>query len=333
MRAVVKRGVRLAGALCASLLVVACAPYQAQEADPSLPLERSRELVGTPFFPQDRYQCGPASLATVLNAAGASVLPEHIQPLVYLPGNKGSLQAEMLAAASHYGYLAVPVPPDLDSLLQELSAGRPVLVLQNLGVEVLPVWHYAVVIGYDLEQRTFYLRSGRDRRKVYSFRRFLKTWSRAAYWAMVVVEPGDVPVSATATDYLKAASALERQHKPAAALRAYTAATRRWPDQPLLWAAAGNAAYTLERHADAEAAYREALSLQPDAVPIMNNLALALAAQGCTPTALAVLDCAIRQAPANTVLDKTLNEINELNNEAVDCRGFTCILPGADRQP
>ena len=64
-------------------------------------------------------------MATVLNAAGAGVLPEHIQPLVYLPGNKGSLQAEMLAAASHYGYLAVPVPPDLDSLLQEFE-GRPV---------------------------------------------------------------------------------------------------------------------------------------------------------------------------------------------------------------
>ena len=333
MMAVVMRRVCLAGTLCATLLVAACAPYRVQETNPSLAVEPFRELVETPFFPQDKYQCGPASLATVLNAAGAGVSPQQLQPLVYLPGNKGSLQAEMLAAASHYGYLAVPVPPDLDSLLQELSAGRPVLVLQNLGVEALPVWHYAVVIGYDLEQRTFYLRSGRDRRKVYSFRRFLKTWSRAAYWAMVVVEPGDVPVSATAADYLKAASVLERQHKPAAALRAYTAATRRWPDQPLLWAAAGNAAYTLEHYADAEAAYREALSLQPGAVPIMNNLALALAAQGCTPTALAVLECAIKQAPANSVLDKTLNEINELNKEAADCRGFTCILPGADMQP
>ena len=333
MMAVVLRRVCLAGTLCATLLVAACAPYRVQETDPSLAVEPFRELVETPFFPQDQYQCGPASLATVLNTAGAGVSPQQLQPLVYLPGNKGSLQAEMLAAASHYGYLAVPVPPDLDSLLQELSAGRPVLVLQNLGVEALPVWHYAVVIGYDLEQRIFYLRSGRDRRKVYSFGRFLKTWSRAGYWAMVVVEPGEVPVSATATAYLQAASALERQHNPAAALRAYAAATRRWPDQYLLWAAAGNAAYTLERYADAEAAYREALSLQPGAVPIMNNLALALAAQGCTPTALAVLDCAIRQAPANSVLDKTLNEINELNKEAADCRGFTCILPGTEMQP
>jgi len=333
MMAVVMHRVRLANVLCITLLVAACAPYPVQEANPSLPVERSRELVETPFFPQDKYQCGPASLAMVLNAAGASVLPEQIQPLVYLPNNKGSLQAEMLVAASHYGYLAVPVPPTLDSLLLELSAGRPVLVLQNLGVAALPAWHYAVVVGYDLEQRSFYLRSGRDRRKVYGFRRFLKTWARAGNWAMVAVMPGEVPVSATATDYLRAASALERQHNPAAALRAYAAGTRRWPDQPLLWAAAGNAAYSLERFADAEASYREALSLQPDTTPIMNNLAVTLAAQGCTQAALAVLECAIRGAPANTILEKTVLEINELTQRTGGCQGFACAQPGTGMQP
>jgi len=324
MMAAVMHRVCLGGMLCAALLMAACAPYPAQEANPSLPVERSRELVETPFFPQDKYQCGPASLAMLLNAAGASVLPEQIKPLVYLPGNKGSLQAEMLVAASHYGYLAVPVPPTL---------GRPVLVLQNLGFVALPAWHYAVVIGYDLEQHTFYLRSGRDKRKVYSFRRFLRTWSRAGYWAMVAVVPGEVPVSANAVDYLQAASALERQHNPAAAMQAYSAGTRRWPDQPLLWAAAGNAAYTLERFTDAETAYREALALQPGAAPIMNNLALALAAQGCTQTALTVLDCAIKGASANTVLEETLLEINRLHKETGSCGRFVCDQPEVMTQP
>jgi len=333
MKAVVTRRVCLGGTLCAALLIAACAPYPAQEVNPSLPVKRTLELVETPFFPQDKYQCGPASLAMVLNAEGADVSPEELQPLVYLPGNKGSLKAEMLAAASYYGYLAVVVPPALDNLLLELSAGRPVLVLQNLGVAALPVWHYAVVVGYNLDQRTFYLRSGRDKRKVYSFRRFLKTWSRAGYWAMVAVEPGEVPVSANAVGYLQAASALERQHNPAAALRAYSAGTRRWPDQPLLWAAAGNAAYSLERFADAEAAYREALALQPGAAPIMNNLALALAARGCTQIALTVLDCAVRGAPENTILEETFLEINMLKKETGSCRRFVCDLPEVMTQP
>ena len=46
-------------------------------------------------------------------------------------------------------------------------------------------------------------------------------------------------------------------------------------------------------------------------------------AQGCTTTALAVLDCAIRHAPTNTVINKTLLEINVLTKDA----GIAGILP------
>ena len=34
------------------------------------PLPVSVDLDGTPFFPQERYQCGPAALATILNESG-----------------------------------------------------------------------------------------------------------------------------------------------------------------------------------------------------------------------------------------------------------------------
>ncbi len=327
----VKRRVCLAGALCASLLLAACAPYPVAPTDAALP--RSRELVDTPFFPQQQYQCGPAALATVLNSAGAGVSPEQVQPLVYLPGNQGSLQAEMLAAPAHYGYLAVPLPPTLDALLQELSDGRPVLVLQNLGVAVLPLWHYAVVIGYDLDRQLVYLRSGRDRRKVYEWRRFLKTWSRAGNWALVVVRPGEIPVSATASIYLQAASSLERRQRTEAALQAYRAGTRRWPQHALLRAAGGNAAYRLARYAEAEAAYRTALSLQPGKPSIMNNLALALAGQGCRQAALEVLACAARAAPANPVIDDTLIEIKAMPSGTGKCRAFDCPVPGVGGRP
>ena len=124
-------------------------------------LPRCAELVDTPFFPQDqRYLCGPESLAAVLQATGLAVTPPDLVPQVYVPGRQGSLQAEMLAATRRQGAVAYVLPPRLEALLREVAAGTPVVILQNLGLQWAPTWHYAVVVGYDLDEGLVLLRSG-----------------------------------------------------------------------------------------------------------------------------------------------------------------------------
>jgi hypothetical protein len=118
------------------------------------------ELVATPFFPQTEHQCGPAALATVLGAAGVEASPAALAAEVYLPGRKGSLQAELAAAIRARGLLAYPVGPATSDLFGQVAAGWPVLVLQKLGFGPWPAWHYAVVIGYDQAAATVVLRSG-----------------------------------------------------------------------------------------------------------------------------------------------------------------------------
>src|SRR5690606_12988264 len=86
------------------------------------------ELADTPFFPQDRYQCGPAALATVLAAAGVAVAPDELVEQVYVPARRGSLTIEMQAAPRRYDRIAYPLQPELAALIAELDAGRPVLV-------------------------------------------------------------------------------------------------------------------------------------------------------------------------------------------------------------
>lgn len=318
--------VRLAaGALCISLVVSACAlHWDNKQHYLKLPIEHSQELLETPFFPQDAYQCGPAALAMVLNYQGVQVSPQKLQPLVYLPERKGSLQAEMLAAAVQFDRLAVRIPSSMDSLLLELSAGNPVVVLQNLGLGALPFWHYAVVIGYDLEKDEIYLRSGKEKRRVYGFRVFLKSWSRSNHWAMVVVSPGSVPISATEKDYLAAVSALERGENHTAALQAFRAGTRRWPDSYLIWAGTGNAAFALSRFSEAEQAYRQALRIKPDRSSIMNNLALTLAERGCRQSALSVMECAFKHSPDDANLAVTYNEIKAFPHGPGSCQQFVC---------
>src|SRR5262249_45038172 len=148
-------------------------------------LPPARELVAVPFFPQSDYECGPAALATVMVAAGVKVTPEELVPEVYLPERKGSLQVEMLAAPRRHGLVSYQPAPSYADLLREVAAGTPVIVLQKLGIA--GGWHYAVVVGYDFENATLQLRSGRDERQELSFAMNEAAWRRSGYWAMVAV--------------------------------------------------------------------------------------------------------------------------------------------------
>lgn len=100
--------------------------------------------------------------------------------------------------------------PKLEHLIREIRAGHPVLVLQNLQLPQWPKWHYAVVIGIDLEADEVILRSGTTRREVLSLHRFERSWQFGDYWAIVVAPEGETP--ATAPKYLAAVVPLEQQN-------------------------------------------------------------------------------------------------------------------------
>ena len=81
------------------------------------------------------------------------------------------------------GAVATKLPGELPALLQEVAAGHSVVVLQNLGLDFAPRWHYAVLVGYDRLKREFVLRSGEEERQTLSWATFEHTWTRAGQWA------------------------------------------------------------------------------------------------------------------------------------------------------
>ncbi|MBK8162918.1 MAG: PA2778 family cysteine peptidase [Gammaproteobacteria bacterium] len=235
------------------------------------------ELTTVPFFAQEAYQCGPAALATMLNNSGLNVTPEELGPQVFLPGRQGSLQFELLAAARRHGRVPYVLRPQLETLAEEVATGHPVLVLQNLGFTVMPFWHYAVVVGYDLARSNIVLRSGRERRHVTSLQTFEHTWRRGDYWAIVVLPPDTLPKTAEELPYLQAVLALENLKRWDDAATAYATALQRWPQSLGARMGLGNSRYALNDLHGAEQAFRAATQDHPGAAVAFNNLAQVLA--------------------------------------------------------
>jgi tetratricopeptide (TPR) repeat protein len=276
----------------------------------------SIELAEVPFFPQEDYQCGPAALATVLVDGGVDVSPDQLTAQVYVPERQGSLQAEMLAATRRHGKVPYLLPGKIAPLIEEMESGRPVLVFQNLGLERLPVWHYAVVIGYEPESELFLLRSGTDFRHRMRARSFLASWDRAGRWSMVVASPAEPPVTANALDWLRAAAPFESTGDLDIAARAYEAAVRRWPEQASAWTALGNVRYHEQRLADAAAAYREALARSTGHWTARNNLIRTLIDLGCPQRAAAWIDGAAPPDEMADVWASTLADLAEAGDGA-----------------
>ncbi len=266
------------------------------------------ELGATPFVAQTDYQCGPAALAMLLQAAGSRVTPTDLVPAVYLPARQGSLQLELIAATRRHGRLPYVIEPLISVLLEELRAGRPVLVLQNLGLRSHPVWHYAVAVGYRPEADEIILRSGTTRRKLMDASRFMRTWENAGAWGLLVLRPGELPARVDPGTYIRAAADLESVGQTRAAGEAYAAATAHWPDNATAWFGLGNTHYHLGELEVAEHAYRQALRADPGYLAAYNNLAMLLARRGCYPAALATLEQALELTRPDDSLRGTLLE-------------------------
>ena len=245
------------------------------------------ELTQVPFFPQKQYQCGPAALATVLRNSGAAGSPDELANEVYVPGRKGSLQIELVAAARLRDRMAYEVAKDLPSLMREVAAGSPVLVMQNLGVTPIPIWHYAVVVGYDLDEGTLVLRSGTTERRVMGMRRFMSTWNRAERWGFVALEPGQLPAGPQLDRYVAAAAGLEAVGRLDAADRAYARAHEQWPESAWPQLGLANVNYRRGDRQAAEGGYLATLALDPHNVVAHNNLAEILSDRGCVAQARA----------------------------------------------
>jgi len=173
----------------ASLLLVVLLSSFYSCAGPSSDLsgQPARVIDGVPFFPQEEYQCGPASLAGVLNFYGWKVSPAEIAAEIFSRQARGTLDMDMVFYARKKGLKAEKYRGTFEDLQGQINSRRPVIVLIDQGFWVYQSHHFMVVVGYD--EGGIIVNSGKEERKFISRDSFSKTWEKTKFWTLRITPP------------------------------------------------------------------------------------------------------------------------------------------------
>ena len=181
---------RIAGRTAAVLLLLAVSLAGCAGSLPTAfsPPVGAARLANVPFFPQLDYQCGPASLAGVLNYYGKRITPEEVARAIFRENIRGTVTLDMVLYAREQGLSARWSSATVGDIVQALDDSIPLIVMVDYGFSVVSKNHYMVVVGYD--PKGIVANSGISRETHISWSDFLPTWEKAKRWTLRI-EPKD----------------------------------------------------------------------------------------------------------------------------------------------
>lgn len=277
------------------------------------------QIVEVPFYPQEEYFCGPTTLSEVFNFYGVIKTPEQIAPALFIPELQGSLQIEMVAAARQQGLLAYAESGNLTQLLSLVSENIPVIVLQNLSTSLYPMWHYAVVTGYDLDKQYVMLHSGTEKNRIAELKVFERTWQRGQYWMLAAVPADTSSIHFEPFIYVSAAQDLLNKGKNTQGVNALKNAIRQWPDYWLSYFLLGNYYLAID-NAQATFWYKQGLvdaQQSEQQAAYLNNYAYSLSLSGCKQGAMEAIEKALKLQPEDSNILSTQKDIALISDNVI----------------
>lgn len=160
------------------LLLAACSSVPVQPGPGSVVIDT------VPFYAQEDYQCGPASLAGVMNFWGMNVTPDEVAREIYSDSAKGTLNIDMLFYARKKGLDALQYAGSWDDLKAKINDRQPLVVLVDYGFYLYQANHFMVITGYN--EDGVVANSGKDERVFIGKNSFLKSWKRTNYWTLLI---------------------------------------------------------------------------------------------------------------------------------------------------
>ncbi|MFQ3196602.1 MAG: hypothetical protein ACJAUL_002258 [Paraglaciecola sp.] len=227
----------------------------------------------------------------------------------------------MVAAARQQGLVAYAQRGNLETLLSLVAEDIPVVVLQNVALSWFPMWHYALVIGYDLDSREVIMHSGVTENHRLNLATFERTWGRGKYWLMAAVPPTKISAHFTPLNYTQAAQDLLATGQSAAGISALQTAIAQWPDYWLGYFLLANH-FLQDDPQQAAIWYQKGYQYGAQNVHYLNNYAFTLATLGCYSQANNLVVTALVYQPDNSNLLDTQMQIAKLSSRAsVDSKG------------
>jgi hypothetical protein len=285
----------LAGLL---ILLSACqTPIQTKQLLTAPPnIARQYFIPEVPFYPQQQFFCGPTTLSEVAGFYGLKQSPATIAPNTFISGLDGTLQIEMIAATRQLGLLAYAQRANMSQLLSLVADNIPVIVLQNNAIALLPQWHYAVVIGYDLDTAEIVLHSGITAAHRLNFATFERTWRRGNYWMLAMLPSNKASKHLDPFIYTKACQDLLNTHQVDTGIAALNTATKQWPEYWLPYFLLGNHYFSTEPLV-AATWFLQGLAFAQHEIAYLNNYAMLLSTLHCHSNATALIAAALLVSP------------------------------------
>lgn len=148
------------------------------------PSSNIKIIENIPFYAQLENQCGPASLAAVLNYYGVEVTPDSIASEIFSQSARGTLNLDMLIYARKKGLNAVQYNGTFEDIKTNIDAGKPLIVLVDFGSFFYSQNHFMVVTGYS--DSGIIVNSGNFRGQFIDKERFINAWERTNYWTLLI---------------------------------------------------------------------------------------------------------------------------------------------------
>jgi hypothetical protein len=150
-----------------------------------IPESRRNHIIdNVPFYPGGTDQCGPVSLATVLNYQGVSVTPEEISRAVFSESAGGTLNIDMLVYPRKKGMHSEQYKGSMDDVRRNIQLGNPLIVLVDYGFSFYQKNHFMVIVGYN--ENGVIVNSGDERDKFIREEDFSRIWSKTNFWTLLI---------------------------------------------------------------------------------------------------------------------------------------------------